>query len=47
MTSVTTAGDVRAGQSVILAAQLVIVWIWVVKIVKVVDSPDAAEVPLY
>jgi hypothetical protein len=50
MVSVTTISEVeaewRAGQSVMLAAQLVMVWTEVVKMVKVVNCPPAAEVAL-
>lgn len=36
--------EARAGQLVMLAAQLVIVWIWVVRTVNVVCGPEAAVV---
>jgi hypothetical protein len=51
ITSVTTISlvdsDGLAGQSVMLAAQLVIVWIEVVSIVMVVRGPESVEDELY
>lgn len=51
ITSVTTISlvdsDGLAGQSVMLAAQLVMVWIEVVSIVMVVRGPESVEDELY
>jgi hypothetical protein len=46
VTTIPADAEFLAGQSVTVAAQLVIVWIEVAKTVKVVEGPESEEVVL-